>query len=317
MKRQIASRRATVALLAATMVFALTGCGNQYVVLKPAGPVGKEELHLIVLSAILVGIVIVPVLALLAFIVYRYRDRPGNKAAYQPNFTESRTLEIIWWGIPIVIIGILGAFTAKTTFALTKPPEKNVKPLTIQVTSLDWKWLFQYPDQGIATVNYVDIPTGVPVQFVLTADSPMNSFWIPQLGGQEYAMPGMAMGLWLQADKPGQYSGYGANFTGAGFAHMQFQVHSTSMNDFNAWVQQIKASNHPLTKAGFTALSKPSTMGQESYSAFPAGLFNEIVKKNGGDKMPGMQNSASAGQSAMAGMGNTTNSTSSQTSGTN
>ena len=287
MKRVRASRAATVAVLAATMMLALTGCGRQYVVLNPAGPVGNEELHLIVLSAILFGIVIVPVLILLAIIVYRYRDRPGSKAVYQPNFTESRVLEVIWWGIPIIIIGVLGAFTAKTTFALTKPPETNVKPMTVDVVSLDWKWLFLYPGQGVATVNYVDIPTGVPVQFVLTADSPMNSFWIPQLGGQEYTMPGMAMGLWLQADKAGQFDGYGANFTGSGFAHMHFKVNASSQQSFDAWVNQVKQSNHTLTQDGFNAMSKPSVIGQETYSSYPSSLFSQLVKKYGSN-MPGM-----------------------------
>ncbi|QSO51784.1 ubiquinol oxidase subunit II [Alicyclobacillus curvatus] len=288
MKRHSASRTVTVAGLALTMMLMLTGCGSQYVVLNPAGPVGNEELHLIVLSAILVGIVIVPVLILLAIIVYRYRDKPGNKALYQPNFKESRILEVIWWGIPIIIIGVLGAFTAKTTFALTKPPENNIKPMTVEVTSMDWKWLFQYPGQGVATVNYVNIPVGVPVQFVLTADSPMNSFWIPQLGGQEYTMPGMAMGLWLQADKPGTYAGYGANFTGSGFAHMHFQVHSQSQQDFTAWVNQVKQSNHPLTMSGFDQLSKPGLSSDQTYSSYPPQLFSSIVKKFSGKSMPGM-----------------------------
>lgn len=125
----------------------------------------------------------------------------------------------------------------------------------------------------------------------------MNSFWIPQLGGQEYAMPGMAMGLWLQADKPGHYDGYGANFTGSGFAHMSFKVNSMSQKNFSAWVNQIKETNHPLTETGFNTLAKPGTVGKLSYSSYPSGLFKEIVNHSSG------YNSDKSGSSSMQGMG--------------
>lgn len=264
----------------------LTGCGQRYFVLHPVGPVGRTELHLITLSTVLVLIVIVPVIVLLAIIVVRYRDKPGNKAPYQPEWADNKVLEIVWWAIPIIIIGVLGTLTAKTTFALVRPPESNVKPITIDVTSLDWKWLFEYPGQNVATVNYCEIPTGVPVNFVLTSDAPMNSFWVPQLGGQEYTMPGMAMRLWLQADKPGTYYGHGANFTGKGFAHMSFNVIAKSQSDFNAWVQQVKSASPVLTKVGYENLKKPSVMGTVSYSAFPAGLFDSTIWAEGGRYMP-------------------------------
>ncbi|MEK1829528.1 cytochrome c oxidase subunit II transmembrane domain-containing protein [Priestia megaterium] len=139
----------------------------------------QKEYQLIIFSIILCTIVVIPVLGLLVYIVLRYRDKPGNKAPYRPDWDDSKRLEFIWWGIPIIIIGILGFATAKTTYDLVDPPKRDVKPLTIEVTSLDWKWLFQYPDQDIATVNYVNIPKDVPVQFVLTSDAPMNSFWYP------------------------------------------------------------------------------------------------------------------------------------------
>ncbi|MGD8192323.1 ubiquinol oxidase subunit II [Brevibacillus ginsengisoli] len=261
----------------------LAGCDNsQYIVLNPKGPVAQTELNLIIISVILCAIVVIPVLALLVYIVWRYRDKPGNTAPYQPNWHDSKTLEIIWWGIPIVIIGVLGYFTVRDTFALTKPPVSDNKPITIQVTSLDWKWLFQYPDQKVASVNYVEIPAGVPVQFVLTSDAPMNSFWVPQLGGQEYTMPGMAMRLWLQADKPGEYFGSGANFTGAGFAHMQFKVVAKPQAEFEKWVDDVKKSSPALTKEGYADLVKPGTSEVQTFSSFPEGLFNEVVNKNGG-----------------------------------
>lgn len=273
-----------LSLLAVISAVLLSGCDERYIVLNPQGPVAQQEYDLIVLSTILCAIVIIPVLAIFIYIVYRYRDKPGNKAPYTPNWDDSKILEIVWWGIPILIIGILGFYTAKTTYALQKPTS-NVKPITIQVTSLDWKWLFQYPDQNIATVNYAEIPAGVPVQFVLTSSSNMNSFWVPQLGGQMYTMPGMAMKLWLQADKPGTYFGSGANFTGEGFAHMQFQVVAKSQSEFNAWAKKVKQTAPALTKDGYNKLAEKGLADKMDYSSYPSNLFNEIVDANGGKYM--------------------------------
>ncbi|MCL6453375.1 MAG: ubiquinol oxidase subunit II [Alicyclobacillus sp.] len=259
-----------------------TGCGERYFILNPAGPVANVEKNLIVLTFVLTGIVVIPVIALMAFIVTRYRDKPGNTAPYEPEWSESKTLEIIWWGIPILIIAILGTFTVRDTFRLVRPPVASGPPMTIQVTSLDWKWLFQYPGQNIATVNYVRIPAGRPVEFVLTSHAPMNSFWVPQLGGQEYTMPGMAMRLWLQADRPGTYFGSGANFTGRGFAHMRFNVIAMPSADFDRWTQQVKRTAPPLTTAGYKALEQQSVVGQLQYSSFPKGLFEQTIRTDGG-----------------------------------
>jgi cytochrome aa3-600 menaquinol oxidase subunit II len=297
--KQLLNRGKWVFTLALAAV-ALTGCNSQYIVLHPKGPVGQTEYNLIILSTILCAIVVIPVLAILVYIVYRYRDKPDNKAPYRPHWDDSKVLEIVWWGIPIVIIGILGAFTVKDTYKLTKPPAAmestastatgtasmtSSAPLTIQVTSLNWKWLFQYPGQNIATVNELTIPAGVPVQFVLTADSPINSFWIPQLGGQEYAMPGMAMRLWLEADQTGEYFGTGANFTGEGFAHMRFPVKAVSQADFNAWVQNVKNTAPALTKEGYARLTQPGVTQSQQFSSYPKGLFVDVVNKNGGQYM--------------------------------
>jgi cytochrome aa3-600 menaquinol oxidase subunit II len=266
----------------------LTGCSSKFPVLDPVGPVGKEELHLIILSTILVAIVIIPVIALLFFIVYRYRDTPGNKAPYTPEWSESKWLEIIWWGIPVIIIGILSVITVKETFALTKPPANSGEPITIQVTSLDWKWMFTYPDQNIATVNYVEIPAGRPVQFVLTSDAPINSFWVPALGGQEYTMPGMALRLWLQADETGTFIGKGANFSGKGFEHMSFKVISKSEANFNKWVSKVKKTEPAMTNQDYANLTKQGITTPTTYSSYPKGLYTDIVMKNGGKYMPNM-----------------------------
>jgi cytochrome o ubiquinol oxidase subunit 2/cytochrome aa3-600 menaquinol oxidase subunit 2 len=243
------------------------------------------------------------------YIVVRFRDKPENAAPYKPDWADSKALEIVWWGIPIVIVGVLGVYTGKSTFHLTQPPETGVTPITIQVTSLDWKWLFQYPGQKIATVNYVEIPTGVPVQFELTADAPMNSFWVPQLGGQEYTMPGMAMRLWLQADQTGTYYGTGANFTGQGFAHMSFHVIAKPQSEFDSWVNEVKSGSPALTMAGYEELKKPGVIGALSYSSFPDGLFNSTIWTDGGRYMPGMMQSGKTQPSNLN--GNQPNSTSS------
>lgn len=283
------------AAVSVAAVLSLSGCGDQVMLLHPSGPVGLREMHLIMISAGLMAIVIVPALVFLAWVLVRYRDKPGNRAKFAPEWADSKALEITWWAIPIVLIAVIGTFTARDIYALTKPPEQNVKPLTIDVVSLDWKWLFLYPDQGVATVNYAEIPTGVPVQFVLTSDAPMNSFWVPSLGGQVYTMPGMAEKLWLQADKSGSYYGHGANFTGAGFAKMQFSVIAKPQGEFNAWAQQMKTTGTSLTNAGYLTLKKPGNVGQISYSNYPANLFRSIVMTDGGKYMNQMNTSTAVG----------------------
>ncbi|WJH36074.1 cytochrome aa3 quinol oxidase subunit II [Paenibacillus sp. CC-CFT747] len=291
--------RLKVLLTAAMTMVLLSGCSDKFIVLDPKGPVAETQQKLIIISVILCAIVVIPVLALLAFIVYRYRDTPDNKSPYKPDWHDSKLLETIWWGIPIIIIGILGAYTVRDTYALAKPKvAADTKPLVIQVTSLDWKWLFTYPDQKIATVNYVQIPAGVPVHFQMTSDAPMNSFWVPQLGGQAYTMPGMAMQLWLQADQPGEYYGTGANFSGKEFAHMRFQVEAKPQAEFNEWAKGIASgSNAALTKEGYQELAKPGSVEKPVfYSSYPPELFDEIVDKNGGSYMEHGGNPHKAGE---------------------
>ncbi|KEQ25886.1 ubiquinol oxidase subunit II [Paenibacillus tyrfis] len=271
---------ASISMLA-MLLLTTTGCAEKIIVLDPKGPIAEQQRDLMLISTVLTCIIIVPVLVLTAIIVWRYRDKKGRKAKYTPDWEHSTKLETIWWGIPIVIITILGIITIKSTYALepSKPLVSDKKPLTVQVTSLDWKWLFQYPEQGIATVNHVQIPKGVPVRFEITADAPMNSFWIPQLGGQMYAMSGMAMTLYLQADEQGQYWGSGANFTGKDFAKMFFDVKSTSQEEFDQWVREVKASSPALTLEGYKQLALPSASDVKTFSAFPEGLFNMTVTK--------------------------------------
>jgi cytochrome o ubiquinol oxidase subunit 2 len=161
----------------------------------------------------------------------------------------------------------------------SKPLASDKAPLTIQVTSLDWKWLFYYPEQGIATVNYIQFPEDRPIQFKLTSDAPMNSFWIPQLGGQIYTMSGMAMTLHLQANEPGQYYGSGANFSGKDFASMNFMADAVSQEQFDKWAADIKKTKPALTEQGYNDLAKPGVAEVLSFSSFPADQFEKTVAK--------------------------------------
>lgn len=261
------------------MVFLLSGCSEQYLVLDPKGPIGQSQKDLILISTILCAIIIVPVLVMTAVIVWRYRDRPGSKAKYKPNWEHNTKLEVTWWSIPIVIIIILAAVTINYTYKLepSRAIESEKAPITIQVTSMDWKWLFKYPGEDIATVNYVKFPEDRPVRFQLTSDTAMNSFWIPQLGGQLYSMSGMAMTLYLQADEQGSYYGSGANFNGKDFAQMTFKADAVSQEEYDAWIQEVKKDSPALTMDGYKELQKPGRSDVQLFSSFPEGLFEQIV----------------------------------------
>src|SRR5580704_9505452 len=187
--------------------------------LNPKGMIAAQEINIMMISLVLMLLIVVPVIILSFVFAWRYRES-NTSANYQPEWAHSVKLEIIWWTIPIIIVGILAWITFKTSHSLDpfKPiAVNNKKTMTIQVLALQWKWLFIYPEQNIATVNYVQFPANVPVKFEITSNGPMNSFLIPELGGQIYAMAGMKTQLHLVADKPGNYSGFSSNFSGEGF----------------------------------------------------------------------------------------------------
>ncbi len=258
--------------VAAAAALLLTGCGPDYVVLHPVGPVAKSELHVVEMAAVPMAAVFLFVVALFFIAVFRFRDRPGNTAPYTPEWEGSRRLEVVWFAIPILIVGFIAVPTVRTTFALDRlPPARD--PLMIDVTSLDWKWLFQYPSARIATVDYLKVPTGRPLLFELTADSPMNTFWIPQLGGMEYTMPGRVLPLWLQVDRPGIYWGRSGNFSGVGFAQMQFRLQAVSPAAFTAWVAGVRGTDPPMSPADYRELLKPAVVGDQTYAGYPAGSF--------------------------------------------
>lgn len=254
---------------------------NDLAILEPAGLIAEQQRDLLIFASILSLFVIVPVYALTLFIALRYRQ--GNeKADYQPEHDHSRSLEALWWGIPIIIIFVLSVVTWKTTHSLDpyKPIASDNNPVKVQVVSLQWKWLFIYPEEGIASVNYLRIPEGRPINFELTSDAPMNSFWIPKLGGQVYAMTGMQTKLHLQSDQLGQFEGYSANISGEGFSDMRFVVESTTEEEYRNWVAQSSMSRLELTDQEYEALAKPGVDSQEIiYRYSDSGLFGRIIGK--------------------------------------
>ncbi|PWI58866.1 cytochrome aa3 quinol oxidase subunit II [Sulfoacidibacillus thermotolerans] len=266
-------------------VLLLSGCGSQIAVLHPEGPVARQEYNLIIWSFILMAFVGLAVFILFAYMLIKYRARPGVEKYYDPNLEGNRKLEVVWTVIPLLIVIALAIPTVKTTYALTQPPVQAHDPMEIDVTSAAWKWIFQYPGQHIETVNYLVIPTGVPVKFILTSVGPMNTFWIPELGGMEFTMPGANLGLWLEASKSGVYLGRGANFSGKGFAHMQFNVYAKPQAEFNQWVAQVKAQDPPLTMAQANQLVNHHGLSPIlTFSSYPAGA----VPQNQNTLMSGM-----------------------------
>jgi cytochrome o ubiquinol oxidase subunit II len=249
-------------------------------VLQPAGKIGQEELQLVIIGAVLAVFVVVPVYILTIMIAIRYRA--GNKKAkYDPNFSHSRVLESFWWGIPLLIITILSVITWQSAHALD--PFKRLsysKTVNVDVVALDWKWLFIYPDLKIASVNMLEFPTGQQVHFNITSDTVMNSFWIPQLGSQIYAMPGMSTQLYLEADKLGSYAGSSANISGSGFSSMTFTAKAVSAAEFNQWTKIVRQSGSVLNQTSYNRLSAPTDGFPVKYYSFvDAGLYANVVDK--------------------------------------
>jgi cytochrome o ubiquinol oxidase subunit 2 len=250
-------------------------------VLEPAGPVGQKEKNLIVFAFLLSLIVIVPVYAMLIGFAWKYRET-NKSAKYSPNMNGSRLLESIWWGVPLLLIIILGVVTWRSSHDLDpfKPLSSSKPPMTIQVVALDWRWLFIYPKQQVATINYFKMPVGQPVDFQITSDAPMNSFWIPQLGGQIYAMSGMATHLNLSASKTGDYRGVSANISGEGFADMHFMASAISDSQFSGWLKSLKASPSSLDRGAYDKLAAPVRDASIKHFGYvQPGLFGQIVAK--------------------------------------
>lgn len=257
----------------------LSGCNSA--VLNPKGIIAIQEKQLLIDAVLLMLIIVLPVIILTAVISRRYRSS-NTKAKYTPDWAHSTLLEIIWWGIPTVIIVVLATMTWVSTHKLDpyRPLDSTVKPITIQVVALQWRWLFIYPDQNIATVDFVEFPANTPVNFLITADAPMNSFQIPQLGGQIYAMAGMQTKLHLMADEVGDYNGRSVSFSGDGFTNMMFIARAATADDFNKWVATVKQSPTKLNLAAYNQLVPPThDNGVLTFSAVEPDLFNRVIMK--------------------------------------
>ena len=262
-------------------VVLLSGC--KAALLDPKGQVGVDERSLIITAFLLMLIVVIPVIVLTLVFAWKYRST-NTKSTFMPNWAHSTAIEIVVWFIPCVIILVLGTITWKTTHSLDpfKPLEtkNNAKPMTIEVVQLDWKWLFIYPDQHIATVNQVEFPAHVPIRFKITSDTVMGAFFIPQLGTQIYSMAGMQTEVNLIADHEGTFAGICSNFTGDGFSGMTFKAIATSDDQFQSWVKSVKEAPQQLDQATYQALAKPSEDTPVTYySSVKPGLFQGIVGK--------------------------------------
>ncbi|MGF6960093.1 ubiquinol oxidase subunit II [Paraburkholderia youngii] len=277
--------------ISASLMLLLSGCSNLDI-LNPKGSVGLAERDLIATSVWAMLIVVVPVILMTLFFAWCYRASNRN-AEYKPGWTHSTAIEVVVWTIPALIILFLAVLTWKSTHELDpyRPLESQAKPINVEVVALDWKWLFIYPDLGIASVNQLAIPVGTPVNFRITSDTVMNSFFIPQLGGQIYAMAGMQTRLHLIADHTGDYAGLAANFSGKGFSDMKFRTLASSPEEFNAWVEKVRASSDRLDMDRYHAVSEPSEKDPVRYfSTVDPKLFNNIIAKyNNGNVIDNMK----------------------------
>jgi cytochrome o ubiquinol oxidase subunit 2 len=267
------------ALLAVLIIAAATLGGCSGGVLAPKGPVAAAE-RLILFNSlgIMLAIVIPTILATLG-VAWWFRSS-NARARYLPNFDYSGRLEILVWSVPAMTVLLVGgvAWIGSHDLDPGKPIASAAKPLSVQVVSLDWKWLFIYPDQGIATVNQLTIPVGTPVSFELTSTGVMNSFFVPQLGGQIYTMAGMMTRLHVQADHPGPYPGLSAQFSGDGFADMHFNVEALSAEGFAQWVDATRKTGPVLDASTYTDLAKPSqAMTPFTYRSVAPNLFKGIL----------------------------------------
>lgn len=251
------------------------------VLLVPKGPIGHSERFVIITAFVLMLIVVIPAIVMAFWFPRRYRAS-NTKVPYTPQWCHSGKIDLIVWLVPAAIVTALGTLAWITTHQLDpyKPIDPGVQPINIDAVSLDWKWLFIYPDQHIATVNQIVFPANVPLSFRITSDTVMASFFIPQLGSQIYAMPGMQARLHLRADEPGVYAGQNQQLSGRGYAGMHFEAIATSPKQFDAWVEKARQSPQRLDLARLKEVSKPSSDCPVQFFAWvEPGLFEQIIGK--------------------------------------
>jgi len=250
-------RRGRLARMAIGLVFATSGCVGG--VLDPVGPVGGDDSQILIDALCIMLAIVIPTIALAFWIAWRYRAS-NTRAEYLPYWSYSGRIEAIVWSIPILTIMFIGGVIWIGSYRLDpfRPLPSRTPPVEVQVVSLDWKWLFIYPQHGIATVNQLVIPAETPVHFSITSASVFNVFFVPRLGSMIYAMPGMVSQLNLQADRPATLFGQSSHFSGDGFSDMQFQVKSVPAAQFASWAQNVRSRGPALDRLAYAGLAKQS-----------------------------------------------------------
>lgn len=273
----------TINIFVLIVIMLMTTSCKEMILMHPQGEIGLEERSLILIAIILMLVVVIPVIVMT--IIFSFKYRASNiTTTYAPDWDRSNKIELIVWIIPVIIITLLAIITWKTTHDLdpSKSIQSNTQPINIEVVALDWKWLFIYPEKGIATLNEIAFPNNVPVTFKITSNSVMNSFFIPQLGSQIYAMAGMNNTLNLIANKSGKYEGISSNFSGSGFSGMKFNVIVTpNQHDFDLWLKKIKLSPYKIiTMEQYEKLAKPNQYPSIKYFSYvKQNLYKNIIDK--------------------------------------
>lgn len=279
LRRKLRKLPMAAALAAAAL---LCGC-SQMVLFNPKGPIGETERFIILVAFLLMLLVVLPVFFLALWFAWRYKESTREDHDYAPTWSYSRSIEIGIWVIPAIIVTALGALIWNRTYHLDpyRPIDSAAQPVHIEAVSLDWKWLFIYPDEHVAVVNQLVFPANTPLAFRLTSDTVMTSFFIPQLGSQLYAMAGMQTRLHLLADSPGTFFGQNQQFSGSGYADMTFKAVAASPEEYSAWLNTLRQAPEALDLARFEELAKPTAGYPVTYfSAVAPGLFDHILQRH-------------------------------------
>jgi cytochrome o ubiquinol oxidase subunit II len=258
------------------------GASHAEGVMDPQGPIASAERLILLNATTIMLVVIVPVIVLTLAFAWWYRAS-NTRAAYEPNWANSGRLEFMVWSIPAMVVLLLAgvAWTSSHDLDPARKLSSNLKPVRIEVVSLDWKWLFIYPDFGVATLNQIVVPAGVPIEFLLTSTNVMNAFWVPQLGSQIYTMPGMTTRLNLLADHAGDYPGLSSNFSGDGFSDMRFVVHSVPAAAFSNWLTAAQGKGDVLDPDAYLQLARSgSDVSVKTYRNVERGLFERIERES-------------------------------------
>ncbi|MBB5149343.1 MULTISPECIES: cytochrome aa3 quinol oxidase subunit II [Ureibacillus] len=277
-------KRTLLLSLSMLLVF-LAGC-EPLLVLDPKGPQAARQASDIMISIGIMAFIVIVVMVLLVYMLVKYRASKLPEDYEPPHIEGSPLIEGLFIGIPIIIVAVLSFISVKSNYIVEATPQgyEDQEPLIIYASSSNWKWHFSYPEQDIETVNYLYIPTNRPIEFKLYSYGPITSFWIPQLGGQKYAMADMVTTLHLAADTPGEYMGRNANFSGKGFAENTFTVTAMNQAKFDEWVEEVHANAEPLTEETFDKLLEPGHLGRMTFTGTHLGFNPPPEHDHGADE---------------------------------